>query len=237
MAPLAVEPRNIDGGASARAFMLGHLTSPRGGDNVKTSHHAWQLESLPTERPDECSGMTESEYWKWFVDKQDLPQDIKQKVYGIPPKVDPSSYDEGKVHLIVFCEERSAMENSLCICLFQRTGIDKCAEMLSACTGQEITETELLKKGERILTLQRAYNAREGIGRENLDWPERFYSEGVTNGPNHGKVLSREEVKWCLDKYYELRDWDKETGTPTRRKLEALDLKDVADELERLKIK
>jgi aldehyde:ferredoxin oxidoreductase len=34
-----------------------------------------------------------------------------------------------------------------------------------------------------------------------------------------------------LDDYYGLRGWDKETGIPTRKTLEELDLKDIADEL------
>jgi len=37
-----------------------------------------------------------------------------------------------------------------------------------------------------------------------------------------------------VDKYYELRGWDVETGLPGRAKLEALGLKEVADELESL---
>jgi aldehyde:ferredoxin oxidoreductase len=35
-----------------------------------------------------------------------------------------------------------------------------------------------------------------------------------------------------LDDYYEARGWDKETGLPTRAKLESLGLKEIADELE-----
>jgi aldehyde:ferredoxin oxidoreductase len=35
-----------------------------------------------------------------------------------------------------------------------------------------------------------------------------------------------------LDDYYEARGWDKETGLPTRSKLESLGLKEIADELE-----
>jgi len=37
-----------------------------------------------------------------------------------------------------------------------------------------------------------------------------------------------------LDEYYEMRKWDKKTGWPTREKLEELDLKNVADALEKM---
>jgi aldehyde:ferredoxin oxidoreductase len=36
-----------------------------------------------------------------------------------------------------------------------------------------------------------------------------------------------------LDNYYGLRGWDKNTGVPTRTKLETIGLKFVADELEK----
>ena len=35
-----------------------------------------------------------------------------------------------------------------------------------------------------------------------------------------------------LSHYYEIRGWDRETGIPTRETLEALDLDEVADDLE-----
>ena len=37
-----------------------------------------------------------------------------------------------------------------------------------------------------------------------------------------------------LDEYYQWRGWEKDTGFPTRTKLEELDLKDVADQLEKM---
>ncbi len=41
--------------------------------------------------------------------------------------------------------------------------------------------------------------------------------------------------KWdkLLDEYYEMNHWDKETGFPTRKCLEELGLKQVANDLEK----
>jgi aldehyde:ferredoxin oxidoreductase len=47
----------------------------------------------------------------------------------------------------------------------------------------------------------------------------------------HGRDLDR-----MLDEYYEAGGWDKGTAIPTRRKLEEMGLKEVADELEKLKV-
>jgi len=47
--------------------------------------------------------------------------------------------------------------------------------------------------------------------------------------------LDKEGFRKAMDQYYKTRGWDVETGIPTREKLEELDLKDVADELESCK--
>jgi aldehyde:ferredoxin oxidoreductase len=43
--------------------------------------------------------------------------------------------------------------------------------------------------------------------------------------------LDREQFGKLLDEYYALRGWDTTTGRPTRPRLEALGLADVADGL------
>ena len=49
---------------------------------------------------------------------------------------------------------------------------------------------------------------------------------GLKNGP-----IDRVKFEALKDRYYELRGWDVKTGWPTRVKLEALGLKDVASKL------
>jgi aldehyde:ferredoxin oxidoreductase len=51
----------------------------------------------------------------------------------------------------------------------------------------------------------------------------------LSKGKFQGEVLDREKFEQMKDEYYELRGWDKETGIPTRAKLEELGLGDVAD--------
>jgi len=46
-------------------------------------------------------------------------------------------------------------------------------------------------------------------------------------------VVDRDQFEKMKDEYYEIRGWDIATGLPTRRTLEGLGLKDVADDLER----
>jgi aldehyde:ferredoxin oxidoreductase len=58
--------------------------------------------------------------------------------------------------------------------------------------------------------------------------------EPVKSGPMRGERLHREKWDQMLDEYYELHGWDKETGWQTRKCLEDLDLRRVADDLEKV---
>jgi len=49
-----------------------------------------------------------------------------------------------------------------------------------------------------------------------------------------GATNSQEELDEMLDQYYALHEWDNETSWPLRSTLEKLELKDVADYLEKL---
>ncbi|MDI7260580.1 MAG: aldehyde ferredoxin oxidoreductase family protein [Thermodesulfobacteriota bacterium] len=226
---IGVEPINFD-----RSFVLGCLTSPRGGDNVKTTHLAPRYMSPYKMRGDKWKeGM--DEWGREFVKHIDIPEDIKKRMYGEPPKMDQRAY-EGKASAMVFFEDLTTAYNILGLCFLRRLGPTLSAKLLSACTGEEISVDELLRIGHRIFALMWAYNGREGKTLNDLDFPERFYTEPIPEGPAKGSILSKEAVKKTMAEWYELRDWDKKTGLPTRRKLEALDLKDVADELQNLGI-
>ena len=85
--------------------------------------------------------------------------------------------------------------------------------------------------GEKVFNLQRAYLARAGITRKDDDWPERFYREALPEGSAKGARLTRNMTDKFLDEYYEARGWDKTTGNPSRSKLLAIDLGDVAVEM------
>ena len=72
-----------------------------------------------------------------------------------------------------------------------------------------------------------------GFSRKDDVLPQRLFQEKVEGGPADGKTLNRDKVEKLLDEYYEARGWDRETTAPTRKTLEFLNLKMVADDLER----
>ena len=48
--------------------------------------------------------------------------------------------------------------------------------------------------------------------------------------------IAKEDFEKAKSKYYHLRGWNEDTGRPTRKKLEELDLKDIADRLEEMQL-
>jgi aldehyde:ferredoxin oxidoreductase len=104
--------------------------------------------------------------------------------------------------------------------------------MIEHVTGWEVTIDELLQVGERRLNMLRAFNAREGIDREQDNLPEKMFKKALKGGSTAGIKLDRAEFEAGLDEYFRQNGWDVETGVPTRYKLESLGLGWVADLLE-----
>ena len=112
--------------------------------------------------------------------------------------------------------------------------VKEMADLFSMATGIRTTEEMMKEKADRIWTLERAYIVREGITRKDDVLVGRYMDEPVHGGELNGFAFDRKKWENLLDEYYELAGWDKETGAPTRAKLELLGLSDSADELERL---
>ncbi|MCD6593345.1 hypothetical protein J7L00_04595 [Candidatus Bathyarchaeota archaeon] len=98
--------------------------------------------------------------------------------------------------------------------------------IVRAVTGWNTTAWELMKTGERITTMARVFNIREGFGRKD-DWlPERFFNPRIS-GALSDTAIDPEKFREAIDTYYKMMGWD-ENGVPTREKLEELDIGWVA---------
>ena len=123
------------------------------------------------------------------------------------------------------------------------------SQFFSAVTGIETDETGLYRMGEAIFNQQRAALIRDGRrGREDDRLPDDWHDEPLKRGvmdpdclvpdkngdpiSRKGAVVDRQEFERMKDEYYAIRGWDVATGLPTRRTLEVLGLKDVADDLD-----
>jgi len=181
-------------------------------------------------------------------------QAVSEKIFGSKTAIDHSTYAE-KPKAIAYCQNRSAVINSLVLCDFlypifvsqsreDRMG-DTAAEskLLSAVTGVEISEKELDRVGERIWNLLRAIMVREGRTKREDTLHESYFrkSKIKREGKNemqftrlssdHTKPVPRQIFEEAKGTYYRIRGWDGKTGCPTQEKLIALGLNDIANEL------
>lgn len=118
------------------------------------------------------------------------------------------------------------MNDSLGVCLFPQLAGFKPESMkglLNAATGSRLNMADYWKAAERIYTLERSFNVREGFSRADDTVPPRMYKEALSVGAAKGKILKLDEIEKLLDKYYADRGWDK-NGVPTKARLRKLGL-------------
>ncbi|MFC2057117.1 aldehyde ferredoxin oxidoreductase C-terminal domain-containing protein, partial [Chloroflexota bacterium] len=114
------------------------------------------------------------------------------------------------------------------LCFFGRVR-GYAARFISAVTGWDYSEGELLKTGDRIVTMRHAFNLREGINP--LKWqvhPRIIGKPAFESGPLAGVTADIEaQIYWNLGAL----DWDPVTTKPSKKKLLELGLDDVAKDL------
>ena len=141
----------------------------------------------------------------------------------------PEAMSENKVRFAYDSQVLYAALDSLGLCQFvwgpswQLYGPKEVVELVRAGAGWDVTLAELYQIGERRLNLQRAYNAREGIGREADRLPRKFF-QALQGGPTDGVSLSEAEMAEATALYYRMAGWDPTTGMPSAARLAALDL-------------
>ena len=129
-----------------------------------------------------------------------------------------------------------AMLNSLVMCSFVggypwgKYTPQVFTEMLNPLCGWNMSGDEYWKTGQRIITLERCFNVREGISRKDDVLPERLLTEKLPEGPKKGKVVTPEEMKKMQDAYYEYFKWD-ENGIPPTGTLKDLGLEFAEDQI------
>lgn len=195
-------------------------------------------------------------------DPADIPARLKElaaALYGSEEAVYPGdAYIE---HVTAFHQHRTIIKDSMALCdwvfpLTRRTfdtrddlerelaadegsimgDMGAEAAMYRPCTGIDLDIREMERPiAERIVNLERCIDVRN-FGRNraidevvipHYQWPEK------TDG-THISADAR-EFRALLDRYYDLRGWDRETGCPTPERLRQLGLEDAATQLEALR--
>jgi aldehyde:ferredoxin oxidoreductase len=147
--------------------------------------------------------------------------------------------DKGKAEMVASIEDAIGRAQIVGSCKWHSefNGLpvtaDVIAEVLSAGLGKRINVHELSIYQKRVRQLERAFNCREGLRREYETLPDQYITDLMMDTHFEGMVKERSRLEAIKDDFYKLRGWDPTTGVPTRTTLESLDLKDVADELEK----
>lgn len=132
------------------------------------------------------------------------------------------------------------------------SGDDGEPKFLNAITGGKLTFKEGMELGRKIWYLDQAIYTLQGRTREMTTFSEYIFTlplkaglapggymlPGKVNGKWQyidvlGRRMDRDKFEEWKTKYYELEGWDTKTGWPTRKALESVSLKNIADELEK----
>jgi aldehyde:ferredoxin oxidoreductase len=161
------------------------------------------------------------------LDEVGFDEDIKKR-FGeqyLPEMADRLS-PKYKGIMVKECEDFMVMIESVGLCKYgtqipPEFYYDDIALALKVHNGLDLTRSELQTIGERIVNLNRLFNARFGVTRRDDCLPERLTKEKAPIGPSAGQVV---ELDQMLDDYYSERGWDKTTGLPLEKTLKRLGL-------------
>jgi aldehyde:ferredoxin oxidoreductase len=135
---------------------------------------------------------------------------------------------EGKPQLFRDHQAETAVWNSALLCVFPGYGMSlkELWQLVTAATGFDFpTVADLDLLGERVSTLARLFNVREGFTREHDTLPARNLTHPMKGGPAEGHTV---ELDPMMDEYYRLMGWDN-NGIPTPERLQELGLSSLLE--------
>ncbi len=169
------------------------------------------------------------------LDKMNRP-DVSQHYFDTPDGAEPLSPNL-KGASSAAAEDRAALVNSLGLCCFLQF-FDPLTypeslfvQAVESLTGERYTVQELVDVGKRVVNLEKAFNSRLGLGRDDDTLCHRWLQEEMGEGPGKG-FSAHHYLEQLKDEYYAWHGWDPATGLQTRSGLERLGMGEVAAVLE-----
>lgn len=171
------------------------------------------------------------------IDLYHLPEEALRKIFGHPTPYDgPLSSDfsdyEGKPRMVQWQEMCYEAVDCLGVCKFHSVflspnllSFDEFSKLLYHNTGLELSPADIWEVADRAYNIERLFNIREGLTRQD-DWlPDRYFDEPTPIGLDvaRGKSIDREKFTKMIDEYYQLHGWD-EKGVPKPETLKKLGL-------------
>jgi len=182
------------------------------------------------------------------IDLYHLPADVTRKIYNSPVPYDgplSSEHTEyiGKAWPVFWAENCYMAVDSLGICKYHTAflgptlpNFEDWPKVLYYNTGLEMTPREIWDCAERTNMLERLFNLREGLQREDLKKGDmlnhRYFDEPTRRGAPDvlGSRLDREKFKKMIDEFYEYKGLDP-NGVPKPETLKRLGLENEPSHL------
>jgi aldehyde:ferredoxin oxidoreductase len=200
--------------AASRPMSLAVAVGPRGGDSLRTytaeAEHRAAKSRQTLER------------------HKDILRN-EAKITNVDSALDQGTYDD-KAGIIAYYEDAVLISDMLSTCKWMNRwsygawSPDLLARLLSAGSGTETSVDDFFEYANKIRTLERAFEAGEGLTREHDTLPKKAFK--MANEEGH--LLDPAKFEEMKSEYYLLRGWDPETGVPTEESLAALGLEDIS---------
>lgn len=195
---------------------LGYAVSPTGADHLQSAHDPWfDRDPEPEKRLN-------------FIDISDM------NMFGLTDPLPSCSLGPDKVRLFTWLQFLWSLHDVLDLCIFvsvpeyRMITIPELVDLVNAVTGWDSSIWELMKVGERGVTLARSFNILHGLRPQEDSLPERMH-EQVESGTTKGNLVPQEELIKAVTLYYEMMGWDSNKGIPSEGKLAELGIHWVED--------
>lgn len=118
-------------------------------------------------------------------------------------------------------QDYRAFYSSLITCNFINPPPSYFVELLNSLFGIDLDLENIQLLGERIFTIKRLFNIKMGLNSRN-DYIPKILRTPVKEGASMGKAPDFDKLK---NYYYEVRNWDPQTGIPNKEKIRKLGLR------------
>ena len=142
------------------------------------------------------------------------PWTYGKEVLGRGGQLDPMA-TAGKGKMVWDGQQRNAIYDSIGICKFftYAAGLDELLELYTASTGFDMDRDEFDTVGRRVAVLTRAFNNREGFGRDHDTLPDRVKKSG-------SNPVTDRELDAMLDEFYDVSGFTSDGIVPEQLLIE-----------------
>jgi aldehyde:ferredoxin oxidoreductase len=140
---------------------------------------------------------------------------------GVTETLPPNEISPRKVGILRLAQLKKIFDDCSAVCLFLEYSLDRQAELIKAVTGWETGAIELLGVAERVMTIARLFNIKEGLSAADDVLPERFFQPKTDGVLARKPPFDRADMEKAKSYYYRLMGWD-EKGVPLPEKVEEL---------------